>query len=212
MRSLLIARSLLALGCSVILACGAARAQQPAAPAAPPASSPPAAPGIGITAAPAEGAPAPVLTTMPADLPALKWLEGCWQGTVNQRTFREVWMPQRGEMMLGVSQTVMQDKTIDYEYLRLERRASDTYYVISTPGKPERAFKLGGETVQKESDVHGFMFDDPAGEFPQHIVYRRTPQNALFVDVSGKSAGTDRNIVYPMRRINCETGEAILKQ
>ena len=42
-----------------------------------------------------------------SSLAPLAWLDGCWRGTVNEREFREHWMPLRGGLMLGVSQTVI---------------------------------------------------------------------------------------------------------
>ena len=71
------------------------------------------------------------------DLAALAWLEGCWRGTVNQREYREHWLPLRGGLLVGVSQTVAQGKTQGYEYLRVESRADGVYYVASPSGKSE---------------------------------------------------------------------------
>jgi len=145
------------------------------------------------------------------DLQSLKWLEGCWQGTAANRTFREVWLPQRGGMMVGVSQTVMGDKTLDYEYLRIEPRGDGTYYVVSPPGRAETAFKLTEELVDKQDNAHTFVFIDPAGEFPRRIGYRRATEGWLYTEVEGKVNGADRKVIYPMRHIHCETGEVIAK-
>ncbi len=78
----------------------------------------------------------------PSPLAPLAWLEGCWRGSANRREFREHWMPLRGNLMVGVSQTVMKDKTLDFEYLRVEPRADGVYYVILPPGRNETAYKL----------------------------------------------------------------------
>ena len=56
---------------------------------------------------------------------------------MNQREFREHWMPLRGDLLIGVSHMVMQDKTLGYEYLRLESRPDGVYYVASPSGKSE---------------------------------------------------------------------------
>ena len=175
--------------------------------------------------APAAGAPStdsgnPAPTGTPAapatrELPApgfaaLSWLEGCWQGSINKRDFREVWLPARGGMMLGVSQTVSADKTVDYEYLRIEPRSDGVYYVVSPPGKAEDAFKLSAETVDPE-DVHTFQFTDPAREFPSRIGYRRGKEGWLYTEVQGKVGGKDRLVIYPLRRVSCESGELITR-
>ena len=138
------------------------------------------------------------------------WLEGCWRGNVNQREFRENWMPLRGDLLVGASHTVMDGKTLDYEYLRLERRADGVYYVTASPGQKETAYKLADVTTMDGGDVV-YAFANPAQSFPQKISYRRASQGWLYATVEGKVAGADRQVIYPMRRIGCETGELITK-
>jgi len=47
-------------------------------------------------------APAPAAPPDPNSVASLSWLYGCWGGTVNQRSFREQWMPMRGGVMHGI--------------------------------------------------------------------------------------------------------------
>lgn len=100
----------------------------------------------------AQSAPAPDAKPAEAsaavvDPPApLAWLGGCWRGTVNEREFREHWMPRRGGMLLGISQTVMAGKTQAYEYLRLEARADGVHYVAVPSGRIDCA---SGEIISK---------------------------------------------------------------
>jgi hypothetical protein len=119
-------------------------------------------------------------------------------------------MPLRGEMMLGVSQTLDEKgATQDYEYLRLELRDGAVHYVAAPSGKPEIAFKLDAETAYTANDRNDtiFTFVNPAQEFPRLISYRRATEGWLYASVEGKVGGADRKATYPMRRINCETGE-----
>ena len=125
--------------------------------------------------APAEPKGAPPQAAEESPLAPLAWLEGCWRGTVNQREYREHWMPLRGDMLLGMSQTVMQNKTQDFEFLRLESRPDGIYYVALPSGKGETAFKFGGQTVVTLGDRNddAFPFTHPTLEFPQKLIYRR---------------------------------------
>ena len=50
-----------------------------------------------------------------------------------------------------------------------------------------------------------------AGSVPQRIVYRRGSEGWLYATIDGKVKGEDRQVIYPMRRIDCETGEFIRK-
>jgi len=165
-------------------------------------------------AGPNESATKPSTSATPASGPLapLAWLEGCWSGTVNQREFREQWMPLRGNLLVGVSQTVMQNITQGYEYLRLEPRADGVYYVTAPEGRNEAAYRLTEQTVDKTNDRNDeiFVFANPALEFPQKITYRRASSGGwLYATVDGKVGGADRQVIYPMRRIDCESGESI---
>lgn len=156
-------------------------------------------------------APDPAVAAAADPLAPLAWIEGCWRGSVNQREFREQWMPLRGGMLLGVSQTVMGGKTQDYEYLRIESRPEGLYYVAKPSVEKEDAFKLVGKTVDTTSDRNDeiFTFENPAQEFPQRLVYRRATGGWLYAQVEGKVNGVERQVIYPMRRIDCATGANI---
>ncbi len=183
-------------------------AQPSANPASPPAAAP--------TPAPAETpagsqppAKADAAATAAPKLEDLAWLGGCWKGTVNRREYREEWLPLRGNMMIGVSQTVLDDRTDDYEYLRLEPRADGVYYVAVPGGRNEAAFRLVQATTDSSDGSRTFVFTDAARDFPQRIAYRRGTAGWLYAEVAGKVDGKDRSVVYPMRRIDCATGTFI---
>jgi Domain of unknown function (DUF6265) len=177
-----------------------ALAQTPAATAQDPATvNTPAAPPN--TAAPAT----PVNPT--STLEPFGWLHGCWDGKVNLRDFREEWLPLRGDMMIGVSQTVAQGKTQDFEYLRLELRPEGVFYVAVPSGKKETSFRLSGKTRDGDSEI--FTFENPVDEFPQRIIYRRGSEGWLYAHVEGKQNGQPRRVIYPMRRVDCASGELI---
>lgn len=144
----------------------------------------------------------------PLAIDSLSWLYGCWGGTVNQRTFREQWMPLRGGMLIGMSHTVYQDKVQNYEFLRIEARPDGVFYVAVPSGQKEAAFKLTNAVVS-EDKATTFTFSNPEHDFPQLIHYRRGGEGWLYATIEGKVKGEERKVVYPMRRIDCESGEFI---
>jgi hypothetical protein len=166
-----------------------------------------------LAAAAAAQVPATSAAIAPVPLSSLAWMEGCWKGLVNKRDFREQWMPLRGNLMVGVSQTTMGDKTIGYEYLRFEPRADGVYYVILPSDAKEDSFRLSDRTAEKAGDVTYdlFTFERTSTEFPQKIVYRRGTEGWLYAEVSGKVDGAERKIIYPMQRIDCATGQVLDK-
>jgi hypothetical protein len=170
---------------------------------------------LAATSAAAQTAPAPPAaeskTQEGAALAPLAWLEGCWKGTAGPREFREHWLPLRGNMLIGASHTVVNGKTDGHEYLRMESRADGVYYVVAPAGKSEAAYRLTEQSVDRTDgrDDAIFTFASSGLEFPQRIVYRRASEGWLYAMVEGKVAGADRQATYPMRRVDCESGEII---
>lgn len=161
--------------------------------------------------APSPAAPAanPPVAAAPASLEPLAWLAGCWQGTVNMRDFREQWMPLRGGMMVGVGHTLFEGRTQSFEYLRIETRPDGVRYVVAPDGKGETAFRLIGQARDGDDEI--FTFNNPRTDFPQTIIYRRSSKGRLFAHVEGKLDGADKRVIYPMYRVDCESGEKIEK-
>jgi hypothetical protein len=158
--------------------------------------------------APDTAAPPPAASPT---LDALAWLRGCWAGKVDRYDFVEQWLPPRAGMMVGVSHTLVQDRkqpsdvrTEDYEYLRLEARADGVYYIANPSGKSELAFKLTGVATDQGDTI--FTFTSPGEAFPQRIVYRHTAGGSLYAHVAGKVDGRDKEVIYPMHRVDCATG------
>jgi hypothetical protein len=102
---------------------------------------------------------------------------------------------------------VLQGKTQDFEYLRLELRPEGIFYVAVPSGKKEASFRLSGRMRDGESEV--FTFESPVDEFPQRIIYRRGTEGWLYAHVEGKLNGLPQNVLYPMRRVDCASGELI---
>ena len=179
---------------------GAASAQAP----------PPSVPPVGVPAA--ADKPADKAADIPASGPLapLAWMRGCWEGKVNQRDFREEWLPPTGDMMVGVSQTTLRDKTVDFEYLRLEQRPEGVFYVAAPSGKNEAAFRLAGQATAVGGDeVFTFVNAMPGVEYPQRIIYRHASEGWLYATVEGKIKGAGKQVIFPMRRVDCQTGAVV---
>jgi len=187
-----------------------------AAPAAKDASAGAAAPVPADAAAPAKDAPkaaskdaSPGELAPTGPLAPLAWLSGCWRGEVNKREFREFWHPLRGNVMVGVSRNALPERTISFEYLRLEPRADGVYYVTTSMGKAESAFKLA--STKRDGNDEIFTFQRGGTEFPTSLTYRRGGGGWLYVEVAGQAQGKDHKVTYPFRRVGCESGEFIRK-
>lgn len=163
-------------------------------------------------AAPADARPAeakPAESRPEGPLAQLAWLAGCWRGSVNQREFREHWLPLRGDLLIGVGHTVAGGRTQDYEYVRLELRADGVHYVAAPRNQKETAFRLADRKLDGPDEI--FTFTNPGHDFPQSIVYRRGTEGWLYVHVEGKIGSEERKVIYPFRRVDCESGEFLAR-
>jgi hypothetical protein len=184
----------------------AAEGQTTAPPATQPTAPPATQSGARTAVPPATQSVAPPAapSAPPQSFDALAWLRGCWEGKAARYEFNEQWQSARGGIMLGSSQTVVGQQTQDYTYLRIESRPDGLYYVAVPSGKKEIAFKLAG--VEDDKGVKVFTFSNPQDEYPQRIVYRHSEHGLLFAQVGGKVDGKDKEVTYPMHRVDCVTG------
>ena len=70
-------------------------------------------------------------------------------------------------------------------------------------------FKL--TLTKREGPDEIFTFTNGANPFPQIINYRRATDGWLYVEVLGKQNDKEQKVIYPFRRIDCETGALIRK-
>jgi hypothetical protein len=100
----------------------------------------------------------------------VSWITGSWQTAPGgRRQIEEHWTAAAGGSMMGVSRTVAGDKTVEFEYLRIEQRADGIYYVAHPKARcPGTDFKLTRATATEA------VFENPQHDFPKRIIYRKT--------------------------------------
>ena len=133
-----------------------------------------------------------------ATLADLAWLSGCWRAESDGRVNAEQWTKRNGNMMLGVSQTVVKGTTREFEFMRIMQDANgDIFFVASPSGQNEARFKLvlSGKTEAR--------FENPNHDFPQRIIYRREG-DTLVGRIEGTSNGEERSVDFPLKRVSCE--------
>lgn len=111
---------------------------------------------------------------------ALAWMAGDWQTASGPRQVDEHWTAPSGGSMLGMSRTVANGATKEFEYLRIVERADGVFYVAH-PGarSPGTEFKL-----TRSSDGEA-VFENPRHDFPKRIAYRRGADGGLTAIVDG---------------------------
>lgn len=132
-------------------------------------------------------------------LDSLAWLAGCWNGGSGARSTIEQWMKPSGKTMLGMSRTVANGKTVEYEFLRLHEESNgDIFYTAIPSGQQETSFKL----VKLERQMA--VFENPEHDFPQRVIYKLEGDGSLKARIEGKSKGKERGVDFPMKRVACE--------
>ncbi|HET9694627.1 MAG TPA: DUF6265 family protein [Steroidobacteraceae bacterium] len=130
---------------------------------------------------------------------SLGWLAGCWSRTDAEPGSGEQWTAPGGGTMLGVSRTVRNGRTIEYEFVVIRALADGTLVYQAHPsGQASAEFRLlrlvGREVV----------FENAAHDFPQRVGYRLGDDGTLTAWIEGSRGGSVKRIPFPMRRVSCE--------
>ena len=134
------------------------------------------------------------LSLQSPSLADVSWIAGDWQTPAGgRRQIEEHWTAAAGGSMMGVSRTIAGDKTVEFEYLRIEQRADGVYYVAHPKARcPGTDFKLTRASATEA------VFENPQHDFPKRIVYRKT-DDGLTASIDG-GEGT-KAMSFPFKRM-----------
>jgi len=132
-------------------------------------------------------------------LPDLAWIAGCWASDSGEVGSGEQWMPLAGGSMLGTSRSVKGGKTVAFEFMQIREGKDGVPVFIALPsGQRETHFPLA-------SNADGAaVFENPAHDFPQRVIYKRVGANQLKARIEGTQSGAARGIDFPMKRVGCD--------
>ena len=128
---------------------------------------------------------------------SLAWMAGCWEHEEPDFRREEQWMRPAGGTLVGMSRSVADGRTVEYEYLRIEVRDGRLVYVASPSGQAETVFTL------EELTDRSVRFAAPEHDFPQRIVYERVSPRAILAWIEGNVEGVSRVIEFPMVAGRC---------
>jgi hypothetical protein len=129
----------------------------------------------------------------------LAWLHGCWHSSQSGREVTEHWMKPAGKTMLGVNHTIADGKTIAYEFMRIVEEENGEVFFVATPsGQKETRFKLV-KVSNREA-----VFENPAHDFPQRVIYRLQEDCSLLGRIEGTSRGKEQAIDFTMQKTRCD--------
>ncbi len=121
----------------------------------------------------------------------LTWLAGSWHTTGKRAQVDEYWSAPAGGSLIGMSRTIVGDKTVEFEYVRIEQRTDAIYYVAHPkarcPGTDFKLTRLSGQEV---------IFENPAHGFPKRIIYRKTLDGSLVASIDAGEGTKSQNFSY----------------
>jgi hypothetical protein len=139
----------------------------------------------------------------PQHIEQVAWLAGCWRGQFGEAGTLEHWLAPAGGTMLGVSRTIRQGKTAEFEFMQLRQLDDGALALIAQPSG--RA-----PTVFKAISLRGMeaVFENPEHDFPQRISYARPEESRLAVSLQGLHNGTVRTVEFAFLRVSCDAETA----
>jgi len=121
----------------------------------------------------------------------ISWISGDWQTAPGGRKqIEEHWTAVAGGSMMGMSRAVAGDKTVEFEYLRIEQRTDGIYYVAHPGARcPGTDFKLTSASATEA------VFENPQHDFPKRIIYRKT-DDGLTASIDAGEGSKGMSFVY----------------
>lgn len=111
------------------------------------------------------------------------WLSGYWLSCADGQQTAETWSDLRDGVMVGTNIASGSGKAA-WEFLRIGQSAAGLTYFAQPSGQPPVEFPL----ARDKSAETKFVFENPAHDFPQRIIYERKGQ-ALTARVEGMMDG-----------------------
>lgn len=128
----------------------------------------------------------------------LSWLLGKWQMKDKNAVTYEFWEKQNDSTYKGVSFTLAGSDTVFYESILLQESGSDLFYIPLAKGQNDEKPVVFTFVGFRDSN---FVFENPAHDFPQKIVYRQTGNGTLLAYIEGAIKGKTKRKDFPMQRI-----------
>lgn len=126
--------------------------------------------------------------------PSMDWLAGHWCGGEEGRRIEEVWLPESGGSLFGLSRTLQDGKLRSFEYMHIVRDGDKRGFHVQPNGAPPTLFSIA---EQGEGRVR---FENPENDFPHVIEYRRDGDQ-LRAHIAGPGPdGKEMRIPFDYRR------------
>lgn len=129
----------------------------------------------------------------------LTWITGYWCAASEGEHIEEYWLPSRGHLLLGISRTTRGERTVGFEFMRIDFSGPVPVYIAQPKGGAPVEFKWS------DGGADWARFDNPSHDFPQRIEYRRSGDR-LHARVAGPGKGGQKKIIpFEYRQCGAKT-------
>lgn len=129
-----------------------------------------------------------------SSIEGMVWLAGHWIGSTGGVDTEEHWTDPAGGALIGMHKDVKNGKMISFEFLRIIARTDGIYYMASPIGREATPFKL------VEQSAGRLVFENPAHDFPNRILYWSDEPGVLHARVEGKEEGVAKSLEWRWER------------
>src|SRR5262245_59842781 len=129
------------------------------------------------------------------DLAQLAWIAGTWVGTEGRVEMEEHWTAPKGNSLLGLHRDVNGDRTVSFEFLRIEKTPEGIVYIAQPQGRPPTSFRL------VESSKTRVVFENKTHDFPQRIIYW-LERDTLHARIEGAKDGRQQSMEWSWKKKN----------
>lgn len=96
--------------------------------------------------------------------------------------------------LVGMGRTVAGGRTVQVEFMQIRQVDGILSFIALPSGQAETVFPLKSLTDGEA------VFENPAHDFPQRVIYRRNPDGSLTGRIEGQSKGRPRSAEWPYAR------------
>ena len=131
-----------------------------------------------------------------AKIDDLAFFAGAWAVERNGTLTEEYWSPPKAGAMFGVGRTIKGDKTLFFEYFRVEQRGDDLFYIATPKGEDTTEFRL------TSFDGKRAIFENPQHDYPTKVIYENVDANTLKASIEGVRNGKSSGMTWEYKRVN----------
>mgnify|MGYP000980889462 CR=1 FL=1 len=126
--------------------------------------------------------------------PSMDWLAGQWCGGEDGRSIEEVWLPEAGGSLIGLSRTLRNGALESFEFMRIVRAGEQRGLHVQPNGAPPTLFAIA------QTGEGWVRLENPENDFPHVIEYRRDGDNLRAYIAGPGPDGKEMKIPFDYRR------------